>query len=139
MFYERAEVNLKTNIAGDAKKLVVEKGDKGDPLSAAIGLQATYGDVSRGYCEEIEHWAFCIRQNPEADHSKDMPRCYPEVAMADAVIALTTNIAAKRGETVAFSEAWFDCDKDDTPEAAFAEKPEDKKSFTPNLERYAIS
>jgi hypothetical protein len=141
MFYQRAEVNKKIKItakgSGAKKELLVTAADAGDPLSAAIGLQATYGDVSRGYCEQIEHWAFCIRENPEADHTKDMPRCYPEVAMADAVIALTTNIAAKLGSTVEFDPAWFDVKSDAAPETKFAETEEDKKRFTPNLERYS--
>ncbi|MCL2744135.1 MAG: hypothetical protein FWE67_09810, partial [Planctomycetaceae bacterium] len=141
MFYDRAEVNLKTKITvkTDAKKkqeLVVEKSDSGDPLSAAIALQATFGDISRGYCEQIEHWAWCIRNNPKADHSQPMPRCYPEVAIADAVIALTTNISAARSETVEFNPEWFDVTKDATPEAAFAETDELKKHYTPNLGRY---
>ncbi len=122
----------------DKKKyLDIDISDDGDPLSAAIGLQATYGDVSRGYCEEIEHWAFCIRENPEADHSKPMPRCYPEIALADAVIALTTNISAAKEETVEFDPPWFDYKSDLTPEAKFAATEEEKKHFTPNLERYA--
>lgn len=137
LFYDRAEVNLKTIIEKKGNELVVSRADDGDPLSAAIALQATYGDVSRGYCEQIEHWAWCIRENPEADHAKPMPKCYPEVAMADAVIALTTNIAAARGETVEFDTAWFDHTSDATPEAFFAESEELKKHYTPNLERYA--
>jgi predicted dehydrogenase len=139
LLYERNQVEKKIKVAKakTGKDLTLALTDDGDPLSAAIGLQATFGDVSRGYCEEIEHWAFCIRNNPEADHSKAMPRCYPEVALADAVIALTTNIAAKRGETVVFNKDWFDATKDETPEAAFAETDELKKHYTPNLERYA--
>ena len=140
MLYNRAEVNKKTKItargSGDARELLITLDDAGDPLSAAIGLQATFGDVSRGYCEEIEHWAYCIRENPEADHSKPMPRCYPDIALADAVIALTTNIAAKLGETVEFDQAWFDPKSDATPEAKFAPQSEQEK-FKPNLERYA--
>ena len=134
MLYNRAEVNKKTKITSNAQGLQITMDDEGDPLSAAIGLQATFGDVSRGYCEEIEHWAYCIRENPEADHSKPMPRCYPEVALADAVIALTTNIAARLGETVEFDPAWFDPKSDATPEAKYA--PNDPQ-FKPNLERYA--
>ena len=144
LFYDRAEVNLKTKIikkvddkTKEEELAVTTKETEGDPLSAAIGLQATFGDISRGYCEQLEHWAFCIRENPEADHSKMMPRCYPEVAMADAVIALTTNIAAARGETVEFDPAWFDYKSDPTPEAAFAETEELKKHYTPSLGRYA--
>jgi predicted dehydrogenase len=140
MLYERAEVNKKTKVlargSGENRELYLSRADEDDPLSAAIALQATFGDVSRGYCEEIEHWAYCIRENPEADHSKTMPRCYPEVAMTDAVIALTTNIAAREGETVEFDPAWFDAKSDLTPEAKYAETDELKKQFTPNLERY---
>ena len=143
LLYERAEVNKKTKVlargSGENRELYLSRADEDDPLSAAIALQATFGDVSRGYCEQIEHWAYCIRENPEADPSKPMPRCYPEVALADAVIALATNIAARLGETVEFDPAWFDPKSDATPEAKHtATTPEEKKHFTPNLERYAI-
>ena len=141
MLYRGAAVNDKIKIgkkkASDgSESLDIGRSADGDPLSAAIGLQATFGEISRGYCEQIEHWAYCIRENPKADHSQAMPRCYPEVAIADAVIALTTNIAAKRGETVAFDMAWFDPKSDATPEIKYAETDEEKKRFTPNLERY---
>jgi len=69
-------------------------------------------DVSRGYTEEEEHWAWCIR-NPAPENK---PRCHPEVALGDAVIALTANIAAKEGRGIEFDEAWFDVDSDATPE-----------------------
>ena len=137
MLYNRAEVNKKTKITSNSQGLQISMDDEGDPLSAAIGLQATFGDVSRGYCEEIEHWAYCIRENPEADHSKPMPKCYPEVALADAVMALTTNIAARSGKTVEFDPAWFDSTSDATPETQYAETEEQKERFTPNLARYA--
>ena len=135
MLYRLAEVNKKTKVTSNAQGLQIANDDAGDPLSAAIGLQATFGDVSRGYCEEIEHWAYCVRQNPELDPAKPMPRCVPEVALADAVIALTTNIAVKRGEMVEFDPAWFDPKSDATPEAKFAPQEEQEK-FKPNLERY---
>ena len=48
--------------------------------------------VSRGYAEELEHWAWCIR-HPAPEHQ---PRCPPKVALADAIIALTTNRGPKR-------------------------------------------
>jgi len=143
MLYERAEVNKKTKVtargSGASRELLLSRTDEDDPLSAAIALQATFGDVSRGYCEEIEHWAYCIRENPEAESGKPMPRCYPSVALADAVIALTTNIAAKRGEPVEFDPAWFDPTSDATPEATFAPTDAEKKHFTPNLEQYTES
>ncbi|MDR2641447.1 MAG: Gfo/Idh/MocA family oxidoreductase [Planctomycetaceae bacterium] len=158
MFYDRAEVNHKTKItvegAGDKKQLKVTRpadGQEGDPLSTAIALQATFGDISRGYCEEIEHWAFCIRNNPDADPKKEIeldepekrkvkliPKCHPEVAMGDAIIALTTNIAAKLGKTIEFEEAWFNPNNNETPEAKYLAEnnPELKNFYTPDINKY---
>jgi predicted dehydrogenase len=68
--------------------------------------------VSRGYAEEIEHWAWCIRNKaPE-----NQPRCGPKVAMGDAIIALVTNTAAATGQRMEFEEAWFDPKDPSTPE-----------------------
>ncbi|MFM7413817.1 MAG: Gfo/Idh/MocA family protein [Planctomycetota bacterium] len=70
---------------------------------------------SRGYTEEMEHWAWCIR-NPSPENQ---PRCKPEVAIADAVIALVSNIALANPETQArieFKPEWFDISSDETPE-----------------------
>ena len=79
---------------------------------AAVAQAATPENVSRGYREEIEHWAWCIRnRDPE-----NQPRCKPEVAMADAVIALTSNKSIKEGRRIEFDPAWFDIDRDETPE-----------------------
>jgi len=60
----------------------------------------------------LEHWAWCIR-NPAPENR---PRCHPTVAMGDAVIALTTNMAARQCRRIEFKEEWFDPDKPDTPE-----------------------
>ncbi|HBT77174.1 MAG TPA: hypothetical protein DEB39_09690, partial [Planctomycetaceae bacterium] len=145
-FYRGAAIEDKTIIVkNDQGELDVQLSESGDPLSRAIGLQATFGDVSRGYCEELEHWAYCIRDNPEPTYSdeelhdpekkKRYPRCYPAVALNDAVIALTTNIAGDLGETILFDPAWFDYKNDATPEAHFAENEDARKEFTPSLER----
>jgi predicted dehydrogenase len=81
---------------------------------AAVAQAATAGNTSRGYREEIEHWAWCIK-NPDPAHK---PRCTPDVALADAVIALTSNLAIKKGERITFDEAWFDIDRSETPEGS---------------------
>ncbi len=65
---------------------------------AAVAQAADGGHTSRGYREEIEHWAWCIR-NPAPEHK---PRCTPEVALGDAVIALTSNLAIAKGERIEF-------------------------------------
>ena len=72
--------------------------------------------VSRGYTEELEHWAWCIRVNPNVSDPNLQPRCHPRVALADAVIALTTNIAAQESRPITFKKEWFDPESDETPE-----------------------
>ena len=94
-----------------AKGPTMDTQASGDDQSAAVGKAATQ-DVSRGYTEEEEHWAWCIR-NPAPENK---PRCHPKVALGDAVIALTTNIAAQEGRRIEFKPEWFDPHSDETPE-----------------------
>ena len=88
---------------------------------AAVGKKALDGPVSRGYTEEIEHWAWCIRNSAD-DSEHAAAECKPEVAMGDAVIALTTNIAIKERRQIEFKTEWFDIDSDETPEGVDAAK-----------------
>jgi predicted dehydrogenase len=88
--------------------------------AAALG---SGGPVSRGYREEMEHWATCIRlQGQGMDGQDPKPRCEGRVAMADAIIALTSNIAMKQQKRIEFDPKWFKADKsegynlDDVPE-----------------------
>jgi len=105
----------------------VKKGDKpgaavlnttsSAPPEAAVAKKALEGDISKGYTEEIEHWAWCIRNFQADDYQNTpQPKCKPEVAMADAIIALTTNIAIRERRPIEFKPEWFDIDHDDTPE-----------------------
>ena len=99
--------------------------------AAPVEKAASGGPVSKGYTEEIEHWAYCIR-NPDPSNR---PKCYPEVAMADAVIALTTNVAMKRGARgeagfVKFEESWFNTKSDETPDgSSVAEETKQLESY----------
>lgn len=86
--------------------------ESGGGEAAAVAQTAIPQDVSRGYKEEIEHWAWCIR-NPSPENK---PKCYPAVALADAVIALTSNIAMKENRRIDFKKEWFDIASDETPE-----------------------
>ena len=88
-------------------------------------------EVSRGYTEELEHWAWCIRVNPKNAPDKPHPRCYPKVALGDAVIALATNLAADLGRSVEFKEEWFDIDSDETPEFDILKE----NKFRPDINR----
>jgi predicted dehydrogenase len=90
--------------------------ESGGSKTTAAGAPGGEGaPPSRGYTEELEHWAWCIR-NPDPENQ---PRCKPEVAIADAVIALVSNIALANPSTRAridFKPEWFDIASDETPE-----------------------
>lgn len=77
------------------------------------------GPVSRGYREQIEHWAWCISTGDQANQ----PRCNGPVALADAVIALTAKQAIAQSKQkgkngfIAFQPEWFEMSSDAVPEA----------------------
>ena len=116
MLFRTHQTDSKTKVVtakGGAKKgqAVLQVDDNGDPESAAIGTLGAL-PAERGYTEQLEHWVWCIR-NPAPENQ---PRCRPKVALGDAVIALTTNIAARQGTRIDFKKEWFDIDSDETPE-----------------------
>jgi predicted dehydrogenase len=116
MLYKTHDTTGKTKVVaakGGAKKgaPALQTDEAGDPESAAIGTLGAL-PAERGYTEELEHWAWCIRnRSPE-----NLPHCHPKVALGDAVIALTANMAARKGERIEFKKEWFDIDSDETPE-----------------------
>jgi predicted dehydrogenase len=96
-------------------------------LTAAPGAVGTGGPVSRGYREEMEDFAYCVRtwdeklgyeKNSAGAYQQRLPRCHGEVAMADAVIALTANLAMQRRTRIDFKPEWFDADSEGVPEKA---------------------
>ena len=57
----------------------------------------------------------------QSDYHADkehQPRCRGEVALADAVIALTSNIAMRQKRRIDFDLRWFDYQSPETPERA---------------------
>ena len=103
---------LKVTAAAGGPTLDTQASGPAPQAAAASGGKEV---VSRGYAEELEHWAWCIRHRaPE-----NRPRCHPEVAMGDAIIALTTNLAARHGTRIEFNPLWFDMDHDEAPEDLF--------------------
>jgi predicted dehydrogenase len=111
----------------DTTTTIGVKDDKGGPTmdtqasGAAPKARAAeaQGPVSRGYTEEIEHFAWCIR-NPDP---ANVPRCRAEVALGDAVIALATNVAinaSQQGKSgyIKFDEKWYDIHSDETPDGS---------------------
>jgi predicted dehydrogenase len=85
-----------------------------DVGQAAIGG----GPVSRGYREEMEDFAYCVRTWNDAGskESRRLPRCHGRVAMADAIIALTSNLAMKRRQRIEFKSEWFDPASPEVPD-----------------------
>ncbi|MDA8746312.1 Gfo/Idh/MocA family oxidoreductase [Rubripirellula amarantea] len=118
LLYRNSDTSSKVGVAKQAGGYALDTSASGD-LTAPVAQAADSGPVSRGYREEIEHWAYCIR-NPDKENR---PRCYPEVAMGDAVIALGTNVALKNAAEgksgyLEFDEAWFDIDNDAVPDGS---------------------
>jgi predicted dehydrogenase len=107
-----------TSVKVDSNALVASYETGGGYTAAA---EAVIADVSRGYTEEIEHWAWCIREKaaPITIH------CHPKVALADAVIALTSNIAMEKNQRIEFDPEWFNIDSDATPEGTTPRKAAD--------------
>ncbi len=105
-------------------RIKVSKDKEGKPAldtaetkpAGIVGKAAIEGaPISRGYTEELEHWAWCIK-NPSREN---MPRCTADVALGDAVIALTSNIAIHDPEKrarIEFKDDWFKIESDETPE-----------------------
>jgi predicted dehydrogenase len=91
------------------------------PVDLAAAMSAADADANLGYKEEIEHWAWCIRNRaPE-----NQPRCHPAVALCDAAIVHAANISARENRLIEFNPAWFDVQSDETPEG-----------IPPDLNRY---
>lgn len=103
--------NKKTdvNVSADA---AVDSYETGGGTAVAAQVPTEY--VSRGYREEIEHWAWCIREGKPATTL----HCHPKVALADAVIALTSNLAMERKERIEFDPDWFKIESNAVPAGA---------------------
>ena len=121
MLWRLAAVSDPAKVAAKKGKVTLDKAEKPDDESLVVGQMAML-EAERGYREEIEHWAWCVR-NPAPENQ---PRCTAKVAMGDAVIALVANTACRGGKRIEFKESWFEPESDDTPE-----------DVKPNLGRYA--
>lgn len=107
MLYAGSKTDTKVSVDDDND--LVDSYETGGYGSVA---QEIVKEVSRGYREEITHWAWCIRNNRPATEL----RCHPKVALADAVIALTSNLAMARQTRIEFDPDWFDPKSDATPD-----------------------
>jgi hypothetical protein len=129
----------KTNIAVTAsaggKPAMETSSTWGGPAGAVVKGDGSSGPVSRGYREEMEHFAWCMRAwgGSKVSYEKDasgkykyadkLPRCHGEIAMADAILALTANMSMARKTRIEFSSTWFDAMSQEVPETKYG-KPQ---------------
>ena len=118
MLYPIAGTSYKSRVkAKGPAAAVLDTSASGDAAPAKAAEAG--GPVSRGYREEIEHWAWCISTGDRANQ----PRCNGPVALADAVIALTAKQAIANSQQpgghgfIQFQPEWFEVDSDAVPEA----------------------
>ncbi|MCA9269392.1 MAG: Gfo/Idh/MocA family oxidoreductase, partial [Planctomycetales bacterium] len=132
LFKSGAPAATKVKVSADKGSATMSSYETGGGSPAAASARAAQsGPVSRGYTEEIEHWAWCIRNPAPENH----PKCTPEIALGDAVIALTARLAianstaadpAQRAKSyIAYEDAWFDPNSDATPDGSKPRSAED--------------
>jgi hypothetical protein len=70
----------------------------------------------------MEHFAYCVRKHQQAGGDEERkkwlrePRCHGRVAMADAIIALTSNLAMRTQKRIEFKPEWFDAASPEVPD-----------------------
>ena len=95
-------------IEGKNSGVALDSYETSAPAAAASSGPAE--SASRGYREEMEHFCYCVRTGC------DELRCDGRVAMADAIMALTANLAMKHRKRIVFKEEWFDPASEAAPE-----------------------
>jgi predicted dehydrogenase len=105
-----------TKAGGD--KPAIDAGATWGGPAAAVNKVGSSAVVSRGYREEMEDFAYCVKVWNQADKAnRRLPRCHGRVAMADAIIALTSNIAMKNRQRIEFADDWFKAESTAVPDA----------------------
>jgi predicted dehydrogenase len=118
---EKGKADMAASSTWGAGGAAISKGPAGPAWDSAV----------RGYRTEMEHFAYCVRRwdqkkgwakGKDGKYEQEVPRCTGEVAMADAILALTANMAMKTRKRIEFEDAWFDADKPDNPESKYGAK-----------------
>lgn len=113
-----------TGSGGPDQRLYVLYGNDGQPVLNAsdsagpsrAASVADLGPVSRGYTEEMEHFAYCVQNKIFEGRENGGLRCPGEQGMKDAIMALSSNLAMKHKKRIVFKDEWFDADRPETPE-----------------------
>jgi predicted dehydrogenase len=104
--------------AGGGKPALDSSATTGPSAAAALETGGkAIGPVSRGYREEMEHFAYCVRMWDQVSKAeRPLPRCHGRVAMADAIIALTSNLAMNTHQRIEFKPEWFEAGNPAVPD-----------------------
>jgi predicted dehydrogenase len=126
LLFKESDTSTKIGVKDDKGGPTLDTQASGKGPSLAKAAIDTGGPVSRGYTEEIEHFAWCIRNN-----APDQPRCRAEIAIGDAVIALACNVAIEnsfngKGGYLKFEESWYDLNHDATPDGSSVKDENEK-------------
>jgi predicted dehydrogenase len=123
MLYQTGPAYAKAGVKQQGGTGVLDTSASWDP---SLAKTAESAQVSRGYREEIEHWAWCISQGDWANQ----PRCDGAVGLADAVIALVSRQAIQNSNKpglhgfVPFDAKWFDYTSAEVPEPLIGGSPD---------------
>jgi len=131
LFKEGATKDTRVNWAEERVNRPVA--NTGSTRAWATGFDTPDTLSSRGYREQQEHMAWLIRnpdkivwpskENPHPENDPEtaqfVPRCHGRVGMADAIIALVSNMCMAKGTKIHFKEEWFDPYSDAVPETEF--------------------
>jgi predicted dehydrogenase len=120
LLYPEAGVNSRTSTwtvtPANTGKPVIQASSSTATASAAAAKSIS-GPVSKGYKEEMEDFAYCIRMWNQGNKSdRRLPRCHGRVAMADAIVALTANQAMRQRQRIEFQPAWFEAANASVPD-----------------------
>ncbi|MFH5804906.1 Gfo/Idh/MocA family protein [Alienimonas sp. DA493] len=116
--------------AGEAGGPALDSYETTAPSAAGSAAASTMPDkISRGYTEEMEHFCYMIREQAGDYYPGGNPvppsegglRCNGEIAMADAIMAHTANMAMRYGIRIPFEQSWFDWQSDEVPEKSVPE------------------
>jgi len=128
------KINVTVGEKGEAKAEAASTWGGGGAAIAKGSSGPAWDTPVRGYRTEMEHFAFCVREwgKEKVSYEKDkdghlkeakrMPRCHGEVAMADAIMALVSNMAMDKKQRIVFEDAWFDGTSAEVPETKYGKK-----------------
>ncbi len=123
MLYQKSSTYANVGVKADGNAGTLDTSASNDPAPAKAAESSA--GVSRGYREQIEHWAWCISQ----DDQDNQPRCDGEVGLADAVIALVSRQAIQNSNKVGgngfvqYNQEWFNYKSNEVPEPMIGGNP----------------